>query len=102
MDDALLEKQREAYAVKGVDESEPAQPLKKKRKQVYVNGEEVRQIFKFMSLISGLADNTWGILRKLVVEPSAPRKPNPHQNPASARTQLSTQQTFPQMRPLKK
>ncbi len=41
LDDALLEKQREAYAVKGVDESEPAQPLKK-RKQVYVNGEEVR------------------------------------------------------------
>lgn len=41
LDDALLEQQREAYAVKGVDESEPAQP-KKKRKNVYVNGEEVR------------------------------------------------------------
>ena len=41
LDESLLEKQREAYAVKGVDESEPAQP-QKKRKQVYVNGEEVR------------------------------------------------------------
>ncbi|SLM41302.1 nuclear mrna splicing factor-associated [Lasallia pustulata] len=39
LDDALLEKQREAYAVKGVDEAEPAQP-QKKRKQVYVNGED--------------------------------------------------------------
>lgn len=41
LDDALLEKQREAYAVQGVDESEPAQPLKKKkRKEIYTNGEE--------------------------------------------------------------
>lgn len=43
LDDALLEKQREAYAVKGVDESEPAQPLKKKRKQVYTNGEDASE-----------------------------------------------------------
>lgn len=42
MDDALLEKQREAYAVEGVDESAPAQ-LPKKRKNVYQNGEEVYQ-----------------------------------------------------------
>ncbi|KAL9604459.1 MAG: hypothetical protein Q9219_000424 [cf. Caloplaca sp. 3 TL-2023] len=40
LDDALLEQQRQAYAVKGVDESEPAQPQKKKRKQEYVNGED--------------------------------------------------------------
>ncbi|MCJ1344753.1 hypothetical protein MMC31_002956 [Peltigera leucophlebia] len=39
LDDALLEQQRAAYAVEGVDESEPAQPLKQKRKQVYTNGE---------------------------------------------------------------
>ncbi|KAL8674549.1 MAG: hypothetical protein Q9168_001067 [Polycauliona sp. 1 TL-2023] len=37
---ALLEQQRQAYAVQGVDESEPAQPQKKKRKQVYINGED--------------------------------------------------------------
>ena len=43
LDDALLEQQSAAYAVKGVDESEPAQPLKKKRKQVYTNGEEVSE-----------------------------------------------------------
>lgn len=43
LDDALLEQQSAAYAVKGVDESEPAQPLKKKRKQVYINGEDVRE-----------------------------------------------------------
>lgn len=41
LDEALLEQQRQAYAVQGVDESEPAQPLKKKRKQEYVNGEDV-------------------------------------------------------------
>lgn len=43
LDDALLEQQGQAYAVQGVDESEPAQPLKKKRKQVYTNGEDVRK-----------------------------------------------------------
>ncbi|MCJ1252486.1 hypothetical protein MMC24_000292 [Lignoscripta atroalba] len=40
LDEALLEQQREAYAVKGVDESEPVQAQQKKRKQVYVNGED--------------------------------------------------------------
>lgn len=40
MDNALLQQQRQAYAVHGVDESEPAQPQKKKRKQEYVNGED--------------------------------------------------------------
>jgi hypothetical protein len=44
LDEALLEQQRAAYAVRGVDESEPAGPTKKKRKNVYVNGEEVRLI----------------------------------------------------------
>ncbi|KAI9840009.1 MAG: hypothetical protein M1819_000201 [Sarea resinae] len=39
LDDALLEQQRQAYAVSGVDESAPAQP-QKKRKNVYTNGEE--------------------------------------------------------------
>lgn len=43
LDEALLEQQSAAYAVQGVDESEPAQPLKKKRKQIYTNGEEVRE-----------------------------------------------------------
>jgi hypothetical protein len=42
LDSALLEKQSEAYAVKGVDESEPAKPIQKKRKQAYTNGEDVR------------------------------------------------------------
>ncbi|KAL9587309.1 MAG: hypothetical protein Q9212_000356 [Teloschistes hypoglaucus] len=42
LDNALLEQQRQAYAVQGVDENEPAQPHKKKRKQEYVNGEDVR------------------------------------------------------------
>ncbi|KAL8891471.1 MAG: hypothetical protein Q9205_000567 [Flavoplaca limonia] len=37
---ALLEQQRQAYAVQGVDENEPAQPQRAKRKQVYVNGED--------------------------------------------------------------
>ncbi|KAI9716421.1 MAG: hypothetical protein M1812_005316 [Candelaria pacifica] len=42
LDDALLEKQREAYAVEGVDESAPAQQPKK-RKNVYQNGEEAKE-----------------------------------------------------------
>ncbi|KAI4204054.1 MAG: hypothetical protein LQ350_001447 [Teloschistes chrysophthalmus] len=40
LDNALLEQQRQAYAVQGVDENEPAQPHKKKRKQEYINGED--------------------------------------------------------------
>ncbi|KAI9759087.1 MAG: hypothetical protein M4579_002604 [Chaenotheca gracillima] len=39
MDEALLAQQREAYAVAGVDESEPVRP-QKKRKNEHVNGEE--------------------------------------------------------------
>ena len=42
MDDNLLEQQRAAYAVQGVDESEPVQAGKKRKKVEYVNGEEVR------------------------------------------------------------
>lgn len=37
-----MEQQRAAYAVQGVDESEPAQAGKKRKKQVYTNGEDVR------------------------------------------------------------
>ncbi|KAL8743018.1 MAG: hypothetical protein Q9190_004589, partial [Brigantiaea leucoxantha] len=42
LDDALLEQQRQAYAVQGVDESEPVQAQQKKRKKdpVYTNGED--------------------------------------------------------------
>ena len=43
MDDALLEQQRAAYAVKGVDESEPTQAGKKRKKEAYTNGEEVSE-----------------------------------------------------------
>ena len=37
-----MEQQRAAYAVQGVDESEPVQAGKKRKKQVYTNGEDVR------------------------------------------------------------
>ena len=40
-----MEQQRQAYAVQGVDESEPAVLPKKKRKQVFVNGEDVSTLF---------------------------------------------------------
>ncbi|KAL9636903.1 MAG: hypothetical protein Q9164_002538 [Protoblastenia rupestris] len=40
VDDDLLEQQRAAYAVQGVDESEPVQAGKKRKKVEYVNGEE--------------------------------------------------------------
>lgn len=37
-----MEQQRAAYAVEGVDEAEPAQAGKKRKKQVHTNGEDVR------------------------------------------------------------
>ena len=37
-----MEQQRAAYAVQGVDELEPVQAGKKRKKQVYTNGEDVR------------------------------------------------------------
>lgn len=45
LDEALLEEQQKAYRVSGVDESEPVdtQRTKKKRKNEYVNGEDVSQ-----------------------------------------------------------
>ena len=42
LDEALLEEQQKAYRVAGVDESEPVEAQKKKRKKEYVNGEDVR------------------------------------------------------------
>lgn len=45
LDDALLEEQQRAYAVSGVDESEPVDATRKKRKQEYVNGDEVCFMF---------------------------------------------------------
>ncbi|KAL9131249.1 MAG: hypothetical protein Q9217_000791 [Psora testacea] len=40
VDDSLMEQQRAAYAVQGVDESEPVQAGRKRKKVEYVNGEE--------------------------------------------------------------
>ncbi|KAH8652756.1 hypothetical protein BGZ60DRAFT_387707 [Tricladium varicosporioides] len=40
VDEALLEEQQKAYMVKGVDESEPVEAMKRKRKKEYVNGED--------------------------------------------------------------
>lgn len=41
IDEALAEEQQKAYRVEGVDESEPVEAMKKKRKKEYVNGEDV-------------------------------------------------------------
>jgi len=41
VDEALLEEQQKAYIVTGVDEMEPAEAAKRKRKKEYVNGEDV-------------------------------------------------------------
>jgi uncharacterized protein with von Willebrand factor type A (vWA) domain len=41
VDEALLEEQQKAYQVAGVDESEPVDALKRKRKKEYVNGDDV-------------------------------------------------------------
>ncbi|TVY48180.1 Splicing factor U2AF-associated protein [Lachnellula occidentalis] len=40
LDEALLEEQQKAYRVSGVDETEPVEAMKKKRKKEYVNGED--------------------------------------------------------------
>ena len=41
LDEALLEEQQKAYRVAGVDESEPVEAKRKKRKKEYVNGEDM-------------------------------------------------------------
>lgn len=41
LDEALLEEQQKAYRVSGVDESEPVEAMKRKRKKEYINGEDV-------------------------------------------------------------
>ncbi|RDL42297.1 Uncharacterized protein BP5553_02276 [Venustampulla echinocandica] len=40
LDEALLEEQQKAYRVSGVDEDEPVEAMRKKRKKVYINGED--------------------------------------------------------------
>ncbi|PMD64113.1 uncharacterized protein K444DRAFT_555745 [Hyaloscypha bicolor E] len=40
VEEALLEEQQKAYRVSGVDEAEPVEALKRKRKKEYVNGED--------------------------------------------------------------
>jgi HIV Tat-specific factor 1 len=45
VDEALLEEQQKAYAVQGVDENEPVEAQRKKRKKEYVNGEDVCHCF---------------------------------------------------------
>jgi HIV Tat-specific factor 1 len=40
VDEALLEEQQKAYRVSGVDENEPVEAMKRKRKKEYVNGED--------------------------------------------------------------
>lgn len=62
LDDDLLEQQREAYKVQGVDESEPAQPSKKRKKKEYVNGEEVRIPNPMAHLLSRPFDNLTAFL----------------------------------------
>jgi HIV Tat-specific factor 1 len=44
VDEALLEEQQKAYRVSGVDENEPVDAARKKRKKEYINGSEVRTI----------------------------------------------------------
>lgn len=41
VDEELMEQQQRAYAVQGVDENEPVDAIKRKRKKEYVNGEDV-------------------------------------------------------------
>jgi HIV Tat-specific factor 1 len=54
LDEALLEEQQKAYRVPGVDESEPVEAMKRKRKKEYVNGEDVRLPLFISSLIHSI------------------------------------------------
>lgn len=90
MDDDLLEQQQKAYKVQGVDESEPAQPSKKRKKKEYVNGEEVPYAdprYLAFSHSSRLLSN---LPSRTLVAAQTPRRPNPPPNRASAKTQPST------------
>ena len=50
VDEALLEEQQKAYRLEGVDENEPVDAIKKKRKKEYVNGNDVCSFFSRQSL----------------------------------------------------
>jgi HIV Tat-specific factor 1 len=74
LDEALLEVQQRAYMVSGVDESEPVETMKRKRKKEYVNGEDV-------SLLPlRIAELTPS--RKVDEQPKPPRKPKHLSHPA--------------------
>lgn len=51
VDEALLEEQQRAYAVQGVDENEPVEAQRKKRKKEYLNGEDVGHGFNCSVLL---------------------------------------------------
>jgi hypothetical protein len=58
LDEALLEEQQRAYAMEGVDENEPVDTQRKKRKKEHVNGEDVRiDSAPFASY--GFSDSNW-------------------------------------------
>jgi HIV Tat-specific factor 1 len=57
LDEALLEEQQKAYAVQGVDENEPVEEQRKKRKKEYVNGEDVRALSPSFSYVYIFATN---------------------------------------------
>lgn len=66
VDEALLEEQQKAYRVSGVDEAEPVEAMKRKRKKEYVNGEDVCSILSSFSML--IYD------RKVDEHPKPPRK----------------------------
>jgi len=66
VDEALLEEQQKAYRVSGVDESEPVEAMKRKRKKEYVNGEDVSARTDCISMLK--------INRKVDEQQKLPRK----------------------------
>jgi HIV Tat-specific factor 1 len=55
VDEALLEEQQRAYAVQGIDENEPVEAQRKKRKKEYVNGEDVCYSIPLLCLLAKLS-----------------------------------------------
>jgi HIV Tat-specific factor 1 len=77
LDEALLEEQQKAYRVAGVDESEPVEAMKRKRKKEYVNGEDVSPSLPLSPLLASLkhiANKAFLTSRKVVVWSKQPRK----------------------------
>jgi len=62
LDEELMEQQQRAYAVQGVDENEPVDAMRRKRKKEYVNGEDVSYIISYVFRHNHCYSTSWKIV----------------------------------------